>query len=154
MVISALTIEGADAARRDAAGAGAAGWLSLLLLENMVPRLDEIIRVLHAIVVPDFVMDMGPGAAPCRTHPSHPGAFADLRSHPHAHRGKMGIARVDAIAVIDFHHIAVTAAIAREHDQARRGRVHDAAPGTGEIDAGMKGVAAGEGIDPGPEAAG
>ena len=56
--------------------------------------------------------------------------------------------------MVDFDHIAVTAAIARENHGARRGGMHHGAPGTGEIDARMEGIAAGEGIDAGAEAAG
>ena len=66
----------------------------------------------------------------------------------------MAITRMNAVAVIDFHHIAVAAAIAGEHHGARRRGMHHAAPGTGEIDAGMEGIAAGEGIDARAEAAG
>src|ERR1043165_2685369 len=105
MAMSALTMEGARG-RLEAAGAIASGWLSLLLLENMMTRLDEVVRVPDAVVVPDFIMDMRAGAAPRRADPAQTGALADLRADPHAHRREMGIARVNAVAMVDFHHVA------------------------------------------------
>src|SRR5579859_6058864 len=156
MAISALMMEGADAVRvrLDAAAGAAAGWVSLFLLENMMAGLDEIIGILHTVVIPDFVMDMRAGAASGRANPSEPCALADPRPHPHAHRGQVGITRMDAVTVIDFHHIAITAAITGEHHHTGRGGMHHTAPRTGEIDAGMKGITAGEGIDPRTKSAG
>ena len=69
---------GARALGRRGRGGGAgcgAGTVSLLLLENMAACLYEIVRVLDDIVVPDFVMDMRPGAASGRADPAEPGAL-------------------------------------------------------------------------------
>ena len=58
-------------------GGGASG-ASLLLLENMAACLDEIAGVSHDIVIPDFIMDMRPGAAARGTESSEGGAFVEL----------------------------------------------------------------------------
>src|SRR5258706_3938893 len=158
IAISALMIEGADSARARLAGAGESGvggggGASLLLLENMAAGLDEVVGILHDIVIPDFVMDMRSRAASGGTHPAEIGALADLPSHPHADLGEVTIARVNSVAVVDFHHIAVAAAVASEHHDPRRGCMHHRAPGARKIDPGMEGVAAGKGVDTGAEAA-
>src|SRR3954471_7576994 len=159
---SALMIEGAAEDRpsgRLGAGAGAAfiigmaGGESLDLLENMAACLDEIAGVAHDIVEPNFVMNMRPGGAPGRTDPAQGRALVDPRAQFHGDGRQMAIAGADAETVIHFHHIAIGAAIAGEHHGAGCGGLDPRAPGTGEIDAGMKGIAAGKGIDTRTEAA-
>src|SRR5690349_16788588 len=93
------------------AGGGGAGT-SLLLLENMAAGLDEVAGISGHVVVPDFIMDMRSGAASGGADASQIGAFSHPASHPHTDGGEMAVAGVDAIAVIDLHHIAIAAAIA------------------------------------------
>src|SRR3954465_15611239 len=113
----------------------------------MAASLYEVVRVLDDIVVPDFVMDMRASAASRRADAAKARALGQISAHLHADGGEMAIAGVEAIAVIDLPHIAIAATIAGEHHGARRRGMHHAAPGAGEINAGMEGEAAGEGID-------
>src|SRR5579872_5789359 len=132
------------------AGAGAT---SLGLLENMTACLDEGAGIAGFVGEPDFVMDMRAGGTAGGPHPSQDGALVDLRAHFHADRGQMAITGVDAEAVIHFHHIAIAATITGEYDGPRRGGGDPRPPGTGEIDAGVKRILPGEGIDTRAEAA-
>src|ERR1700749_3375920 len=87
ITMSALMMEGA-AIWRARLGAGiegmtgingwGAGAASLGLLENMAACLDEVVGVLHDVVVPDFVMHMRSGGATGRADMDDAGAFADL----------------------------------------------------------------------------
>src|SRR5580692_7799325 len=78
----------------------------LVLLENMA-GLQESRWVSQTIIQPNFIMYMRSCRTTCGPKPS------DLRTlvHPHAHAhqngGQMGVARVDAHAVIDFDHVAI-----------------------------------------------
>src|SRR5262245_25452375 len=47
-------------------GGGAACADSLRLLENMSPGLDEVAWIAHHVFVPNLIVDMGSGTAPCR----------------------------------------------------------------------------------------
>src|SRR5438046_1724159 len=116
ITMSALMMEGADRGRARLAAAGAvwgamgvAGTLSLFLLENMAASLDEVVWVLHDVIIPDFVMDMRTGAAARGAHPAQACALADPASQPHVDSGQMAIAGVDAIAMVKLHHIAIAA---------------------------------------------
>src|SRR5882757_7968188 len=148
ITMSALMMEGADRMRaRLGAGVGAAaiigceaGALSLLLLENMAASLDEVVGVLHDVIIPNFVMDMRSGAASGGTHPAQACALADLSSHPHGNRRKMTIACMDSVAMVDFHHVAIAAAVAGKHYGSRCGGMHHAAPGAREINTGMESI--------------
>src|ERR1700744_1396310 len=90
-VKSLQMIEGAvpRVGRRAAAGAAVllrglgAGAKSLGLLENMMACLKKVIRVAHDVVEPDFIVNMGAGAAAGGTDASHAGAFGDLHAGPY-----------------------------------------------------------------------
>src|SRR5215469_4977277 len=132
ITISALMMEGADSARvRLACTCGAAGRTcgagpaSLLLLENMAASLDEVVGISYGVIIPDFIMHMGSGAAARGAHPSQGIALGNLCSHPDADDGEVPIACVDAVAVVNFHHVAVTAADSRKHHHAGGGGVHN-----------------------------
>src|SRR5579871_6102228 len=91
ITISALMMEGAESARVRlgwacwAAGASAGvGVASLLLLENMAASLDEFVGVLYGVIVPDFIMDMWPGAAARRADAAQCHAPWDLHPDPNA----------------------------------------------------------------------
>src|SRR6185312_14448825 len=127
---SALMMEGAaaprPAGRRGAAGAaafntGMAGAASFGLLENMAARLNEIGGIAHDVFKPDFVMNMRSGGTPGGPDPPQDRALGQSCALFHADGGKMAIAGAQAEAVIDFHHIAIGAAIAGEYDGAGRG---------------------------------
>src|ERR1700678_1081390 len=131
ITMSALMIDGADRTlvRLDrGTGAGAiiccgTGAVSLVLLENMAASLEEIVGVFYDVVIPNFVMDMRSGAASGRTNSTQTLAFGDPGSHAHDNRGKMTIACAHTVAMIVFHHIAIAAAIAREHNNAWCGSI-------------------------------
>ena len=84
-VRSALMMEGAVPERPMRLGAGLAAGAapmltggetgSLLLLENMTACLYEVAGVTHHVIIPDFVMDMGSGAAAGGTHASDRGTL-------------------------------------------------------------------------------
>src|ERR1700733_9261255 len=162
IVMSALMMDGADSARARLAGTGGTAMAgccggsgtSLLLLENMAAGLDEICGVFHGIIIPDFVMDMRTSAAPRGTYPAQICALVDPSSHPDADRGKMTIACMNSITMIDFDHVAIAAATAGEHHHSGGGRMDHRTPGPGKINPGMESVAAREGVDTGTEAAG
>src|SRR5688572_21424268 len=149
---SALMMEGAASWRARRCGiswvvAWGAGRAPLLLLENIAARLNEVVGVFDGIVVPDFVMDMRSGAAAGGADPAQAAAFGQRGAGPHRDRRQMAIACVDAIAVIDFHHVAIAPAITGEHHFARRRGAHRRTPGTRKVDAGMEGITPSEGID-------
>src|SRR5689334_14213141 len=164
MTASALRIEGAEPRAGLRAGAGVtaatalirlgAGLVSLGLLENMATCLYETARVADFFVVPDFVMDMRAGAAAGGAYPSDVGPLRHPHARAHCDPRKVTISCMDAQPMVDFHHVAVGALVSGEKHNARRRGGNLGAPGTGEIDARMKGVAAGKGIDAGAEAAG
>src|SRR5215469_11752311 len=106
----------------------------------------EVAGVTHQVIVPNFVMNMGPGAAAGGSHPSDCGTLIDLHAHPNANRGKMTVTRMEAHAVINFHHVAVTAAIARKNHDTGSRCPHFRTPRPGEIHSRMKCVTAGKGI--------
>ncbi len=85
-------------------------------------------------------MDMRAGAAAGGPEKSDHGALADLRAQRDGYLRKMTIACMNSKAMVNFDHIAVTAAIACEYHLARRGRGDGGAPGSGEIHAGMESV--------------
>src|SRR5579863_7621590 len=124
-VRSALMIEGAVPERPSRLGgvlaAGAMPMLtgegagSLLLLENMTACLYEVAGITHGVIIPDFVMNMRPGAAACGPHTPDRGAFLDPHAHPYANLGKMTVACMKPQAVVDFHHVAVTTACTCEN---------------------------------------
>src|ERR1700722_9757169 len=125
-----------------------------LLLENMTACLYEVAGVTHHVIIPDFVMDMGAGAAAGGPHASDRGTLFDPHAHPYGNRGKMTVACMKPHAVVDFHHVAITAPISSENNRAGGGSADRSAPGAGKIHPRMKGVAAGKGVEPGAEAAG
>src|SRR5579863_5478392 len=114
-VRSALMIEGAVPERPSRLGgvlaAGAMPMLtgegtgSLLLLENMTACLYEVAGVTHHVIIPDFVMDMGPGAAAGGPYASDRGTLFDPHAYPYGNRGKMTVACMKPHAVVDFHHV-------------------------------------------------
>ena len=106
------------------------------------------------IVVPDFVMDMRSGAAARRSQTPDRRAPFNLHAGLNSDAGKVTIACMNPESVVDFHHIAVAAAVSGKCHKARSGGMHRRAPGTREIHAGMKGITAGKGIEPGAETAG
>src|SRR5579872_2628570 len=150
---SALIMDGAEArvARLTEAGAGAAGGVVAaavsFLLENMSAGLDEGARVSHDIVIPNLIMHMRSRAAPSRSKLSDRSACRDIRPYLHQDRREMAIARVDAEAVINLHHVAIAAALAGIDHASWRRRLDQRAPWSGEIDPGVKRILPGERID-------
>jgi hypothetical protein len=92
-------------------------------------------------------MDVRPRTASGRSDTPDVRTFADLRADAHCNRGKMTVACMNAIAMVDFDHVAVATTVAGENNGSRRGGMHDATPRAGKVDSGMKGVAARKGID-------
>src|SRR5665213_1335566 len=147
-VRSALMIEGAVlrptrlGGNNGAAEMLGAGIMASLLLENMAACLYEIARVAYDIIIPDLIMNMRAGAAAGGPHAPDNRALAHLGAHRHGNLGKMTIACMHAKTMVDFHHVAVTAAISCKNHHARRGRGDRGAPRAGEIQAWVKGVMA------------
>src|SRR5437868_9933523 len=85
---SALMMDGAEerAARFSGGMLGADAGAGAFLLENMLARLDKGSRISHDVVVPDLVMHVGSGAAPCRSEPSDRRAFGHLIVHMNNNR--------------------------------------------------------------------
>src|ERR1700690_3698698 len=120
----------------------------------MATCLYETVRIADFVIIPHFVMNMRAGAAAGGPKQSNHRALADLRAQRDGYLRKMTIACMNSKAMINFDHVAVTAAIACEYHLARRGRGRRGAPWSGEIHAGMESVMVGEGIDPRSEADG
>src|SRR5262245_9986222 len=64
-----------------------------LVFENIMPRPDKPSRVPDRVVVPDFVMDVVPRAAPGRANQPDHIAFFQLSADRHADLGEMAVAR-------------------------------------------------------------
>src|SRR6185437_5159331 len=118
------------------------GTGSLLLLENMTACLYEVAGVTHHVIIPDFVMDMGPRAAAGGPYASDRGALFDLHAHPDGNLGKMTVACMKPHAVVDFHHVAITASRSCENNRPGGGGVDRHTPGAGKIHARMKSIVA------------
>src|SRR5689334_249788 len=120
---SGLMSEAAERATRGcggATGAGAAG--ASFLLVNMSAGLDERARVTHHVVVPDLVVDVRPRASTRRSQPADRGPLRNVCSDLHEYGRQMAVTGVDSEAVIDFHHIAVAAALSGKNHGARSRR--------------------------------
>src|SRR5215470_3381739 len=150
---SALMMEGAvlrAAGRGGASGALIPGmpalvvvttsdFVLLLAFENIAPRFQEVHWVQGSSVDPHLVMHMGALAAPRAAEKPDLVAIVDRVAELHVDAGKMGIARVDAEAVVDLHHAAIAAFPTGEDHDARRGRRHRRQPRIAEIDPLMHG---------------
>src|SRR5580765_4379081 len=64
----------------------------------------------------------------------------------------MAVTRTDTEAVVNFDHVPISAMHADPDNYARRGRMNNGSPRSGEVDPWMKGVMSREGIDTGAKA--
>src|SRR5699024_2479375 len=85
---------------------------------------EELARVEHAAVLPDFEVHMGAGGAAGGAGLGHFLADPDQIAHPHRVAGVVGVAGDVAVAMVHFHHVAVAGAPARIADHAV-GHGHD-----------------------------
>src|SRR5258706_4698506 len=146
---SAPMIEGAAAraARLCGCAAETGAAEASFLVENMSSSLDERARVSHHVVIPDFVVDVRPGAAPGRTKSSDRSSHRHVRSYLHQNGGQMAVACVDTETMVDFHHIAVAATLSGVDHRARSGGFDQRAPWSGKVDTGMKRILPGYRIE-------
>src|SRR5215471_7646616 len=160
---SALMIDGVDApglierfccARLGCGGGGAACADSLLLLENMSSGLDEVARIARHVFVRDLIVNMRSGAAPRRSELPDWRALLNSSADAHEDRGKMPVARVNSIAMVNFDQISVAASFSRVDNGARGGCIHIGAPRTSEIDTRVERMVSGKRINPRSKAAG
>src|SRR5215467_5535368 len=116
-------------------GVGASGSL---LFENIATCLDELFRVSHRLVIPHFIMNVRPSAAPSRTKPADDGAFVNLGSRLRLDLCQMSIPCANSVAVIDFHRVAIVTAPAGKHHNAGTRRAHFRSLRTRKIDSRME----------------
>src|SRR5215471_3514492 len=122
---SALMIDGVDApglierfccARLGCGGGGAACADSLLLLENMSSGLDEAARIARHVFVRDLVVNVRSRTAPCRPELSDRRSLLNFSADTHQDRGKMSVARVNSITMVNFDQISVSAFVSRPYN--------------------------------------
>src|SRR5258708_744621 len=122
--------------------AAAACGDSLLLLENMSTCLDKIARIADDFVVPDLVVHVRPRAAPGRSEFSDRRPLCDLSADPDQDRCEMTVTRMNSETMVNFDQIAVSAADSGPDHRPRRSRSYRCTVGSGEIESGMKRIAA------------
>src|SRR5689334_14903828 len=121
---------------------------------NIGPRPQETLRVLRPAIDPDFVVQVRAGRTPGRAHAADALADADLLADADRDHRQVGVAGLEAVAVVDLDGVAVAGAHAGERDDARRGRVDRLHAAAGEVLAGVVGRSAGERVDADAEAGG
>src|SRR5690606_26639249 len=115
---------------------------------------EELARIEHAAVPPDFEMHVGTGGTPGRARPGDLLAAAHQVADLHFQPRVVRVAGDVAVAVVDLDHLAVARAPAREADHAV-GDCQDRIAGAGmEIDALVEAAAAAERIGPAAVAGG
>src|SRR5215510_13248617 len=112
----------------------------------------EFLRVDRVAVDAGLVVQVRAGGAPGRADLADDLADAHVLALADVDGGEMAVARRQAVAVIDFHHFAVAAAPAGEHDFSGGRDAYRLARAGADVDSGMHGERADERIHPDAEA--
>ena len=125
------SLGGGGAADGDAGGGGGA----LLDRLEVGGRLQEGDRVDRLAVDPDFVMEVASGRAAGRAHQADHVAALDALAGGDQRLGKVAVAGLDAVAVLELDEVAVAAAIIfGAADEAVGGGVDGGSDRSGEVD--------------------
>src|SRR5690554_5756447 len=127
-------------------------WGSVSALEPE-PGAQETLRVEGIAIGADFIVKMRPGGSPGGPHAADYGSGRHDRSLGRRDRRHMCISRRQAVAVVDFHHQAVSAVPSGLHDFAGRCRPNRVTWLSTKIHARMQGKLPDEWIEPHAEAA-
>src|SRR5579872_1466461 len=116
-------------------------------LNNALPHFQEFLGIERLTVHHHLVMQVRPRAPARAAELADFLMRADLLPARYGDAVQVSVMRDDAVAVIDFHELAVGVARAREGHHARRGAVDRRPEGPDEIHAGMEALAVIDGVD-------
>src|SRR5690349_19104714 len=121
--------------------------------DDVLPRLQELLRIDRIAVDAHLVMNVRAGAAPSAAEQSDLLSVAEVLPARHGDPMEMAVDRDDPRAVIDLHHPAIGALGTGEHYDPRRGVVDRRLVRRRKIDAGVEGFAMVDWVDASTERA-